>query len=95
MKISIPAKVKCRQCGKLIDVWTEMECVATNERNMGTEYEMEGIFEDICPKCNISIYVKIEAWEYPSMTVNHYNVVAENAEVIKAPEFSFDDDYYT
>lgn len=91
MIISSPMIVKCMECGEVIKISPEFECVGTTERNMGTEYEMEWIYEDNCPKCNKSIFIKIIAWEYPNFNLNDSEIIAENLEIIQKPRFSFID----
>lgn len=51
MIIAKPLIIKCDNCDEIIEVDTDMECVGEYERQMGAEYEYEGIIEDDCPKC--------------------------------------------
>lgn len=43
--------------------------MCTNERDMGTEYDYEGIYEGVCPGCGKDIFAKIESYEYPAGTL--------------------------
>lgn len=73
MKLGKTLKVKCQNCGTIIDVNINFECVSTNERDMGTELDYEGIFEGVCPGCSKDIFIKIEAYEYPEGVINYLN----------------------
>lgn len=71
MELKKPLKVKCQNCGTIIDADLDFECVSTNERDMGTEFDYEGVFEGVCPGCGKDIFIKVEAYEYPEGVVNY------------------------
>lgn len=89
MKIEKQPVIKCNNCGKTHTIDMDMECVSQNNRQMGTEYEYESVFNDGCPKCGNSLYVKLSVWEYPVGSYNTHELEVENAKVIEEPEFSF------
>lgn len=74
-------KVQCEKCKKNYELLPELECIDTFERNMGTEYEMESVFEFSCDNCGEDLYVRIEAWEYPEGCVNLVKYEKENVDI--------------
>lgn len=88
MKIIKPLVVECEECNNTIEIDTDMECVASDERNMGIEIEYEGVVEACCPKCGNDIYVKFSAWEYPEGALNYYDTIVDGVIIIKEPTFS-------
>ncbi len=66
MELKKPLKVRCQNCGRIFEIDVEFECVSTNERDLGTELDYEGVHEGMCPGCNKDIYIKIESYEYPA-----------------------------
>jgi hypothetical protein len=88
MKIIKPLVIKCDECDEIIEVDTDMECVSEDERQMGVEYEYEGIVEEICPKCGNELNIRIYAWEYPEGALNDSETEVVGAEIIEEPRFS-------
>lgn len=91
MIIEKPLIIKCDNCDEIIEVDIDMECVGEYERQMGAEYEYEGIIEDDCPKCGNLLYVKISAWEYPVGALNYEDIKVEGAEIMRKPSLSLYD----
>lgn len=84
MRLVEPLKVKCKNCNKVFEVELDFECVSTNERNMGTEFDYEGVSEERCPYCGKDIYIKIEAYEYPIGCIEYTgNYVTDGVEIQK------------
>ena len=60
----------------------DFECVSTNERNMGMEFDYEGIYDLPCPNCGKDIYAQIEVYEYPPGAINYVaNTIVDGAEI--------------
>lgn len=88
MKIIKPLLVKCDECDEIIEVDADMDCVSEDERQMGIEYEYEGIVEEVCPNCGNELNIKISAWEYPEGALNYNETEVVGAEIIEEPKFS-------
>jgi hypothetical protein len=91
MKLIQPYNVKCEQCGTVIDLDIDMECMSSYERNMGPELEYLGTFDGTCPECGSDITVQIEAWEYPEGALEGYNVSKQGVDTIDSPQFNMMD----
>lgn len=83
MKLNKPVLIQCSECGEVIEVYDDFECVSCCERGMGEEYEYELIVDDFCPKCNNSIFLRIEVWEYPVGALNYLDHEINGAEVVE------------
>ena len=70
MELKKPLKARCQNCGEVFEANLHFECVSTNERDLGTEFDYEGIYDGACPNCGKDIYIKMESYEYPAGTVN-------------------------
>lgn len=88
MFLKTPLITQCLECQNIIEVEGDMDCVDTDDRSMGTEYEFESIIEDNCPCCGNPLYVKISVWEYPQGMINDYDIDIDGAEIITPPVFS-------
>jgi hypothetical protein len=91
MRINDAIRIKCLNCEHLIEVKPDIECISTDERNMGTEYVYEGIYDELCPVCNNDLFLKIEAWEYPKLVLNYQNIETNNIEILGNIDFIFEE----
>jgi hypothetical protein len=69
--------IKCRNCGESHIVNLDdlnLELLETYQREMGPEKSYIADFDIVC-NCKIRISGKIELWEYPENSINHYNVL--------------------
>lgn len=73
MRLREPLVVRCNSCNNSFSVELDFDCITTDERDMGTEYDFEGVFDGTCPHCGKDIYIQVEAYEYPEGVVNDYN----------------------
>ena len=71
MKLTKPLVVQCEDCKEIIEVSVDLECIATDERSMGTEFQYEGIVEDTCPSHGNYIHINLSVWEYSVGAVNY------------------------
>lgn len=95
MKLIKPLVVQCEECNEIIEVYVDLECVSTDERQMGAEYQYEGIVEDNCPKCDNSIYINLSVWEYPEGAINDQDEIIEGAELLEGPDYDpFESDVF-
>lgn len=88
MKLIKPILIQCNHCAEIIEVVTDFELIAYDERQMGPEAEFEGLIEDNCPKCYSPLYIRISAWEYPIGMLNYSNTEIDGAELLEEPEIS-------
>ena len=72
MRLKKPITLRCENCKKCFDVELDFDCVSTDERDMGIEYDYEGIYDGQCPQCGKDIYIQIEAYEYPEGFINEF-----------------------
>ncbi len=94
MKMIEPLLVECNNCSELIEIYLEMECAESYDRQMGEEIEYSGNIEASCPKCENEIQVDVSVFEYPIGVMNDYETKVVGAELIKEPVFScFIEDY--
>lgn len=56
--------VKCNKCGKIHRMTVELECVGSDEREMGAELYYSGSTDKRC-SCGNKIQVDAEGYEYP------------------------------
>ncbi len=91
MKLNKPILIKCNECDEIIEVETDIECVSSYEREMGTEREYESILDENCPKCGNCIYIKLSTWEYPEGAINNCEEVIEGAEILEEPDYNLFD----
>ena len=91
MKLNKPVLIQCRKCGEVIEVYDDFECVSCEERNMGEEYEHEITIDDSCPNCDNSLFLRIDAWEYPVGALNYLDYEIEGADIIDEIDISFFD----
>lgn len=78
--------IKCNTCGHEYSIIPEMEYIDAADRNMGTEYELESIWEINCKKCGTDLYMRLEAWEYPEGVLNDTKYDGENITILKKPK---------
>lgn len=88
MKMIAPILVECNNCSELIEIYLEMECVGSYDRQMGEEVEYEGTIEECCTKCDKEIEVNVSVWEYPVGVVNYSDTKVVGAGLIKEPVYS-------
>lgn len=93
MILNKPLIVQCNSCGEIIEISTDLDCVFSQERQMGTELEFQGIIDDECPNCSNNIYISIDAWEYPIGAVNYYSIENDGVELLEKPSLICEDFY--
>lgn len=92
LKIVKPHVVKCKSCATVMELDMELECISSYERQMGPESEYEAIYDDGCPNCDSDIYVRIQAWEYPTGTLEGFNIETEGAEIVQSVDLQAEPD---
>ena len=59
---------------------------------MGTEFQYEGIIEDVCPSCGNVLNLRVFACEYPIGAIEYSETTIEGADIIEDAEFSLFDE---
>lgn len=83
MRLKKPIALRCENCGNCFDVELDFDCITTDERDMGIEYDYEGIYDGQCPQCGKDIYIQIEAYEYPEGSVNDFDKQVVDGAIIE------------
>lgn len=94
MKLVNPVLIQCKECGTLIEVDTDMECVDSQERSMGNELMFNGEVYDNCPNCDNEFVLELNVWEYPVGAINYQEEHCEGADIVEGPyynPFDYDD----
>ena len=91
MKLNDGLQVKCKKCGATFEMEIEMECTSTDDRNMGTEYGYEGVFDGECPKCGAEVLAHLEVYEYPEGILNYANEITDGVDILQKPDYVIED----
>lgn len=72
----------------------EMECVGTDERQMGPELCYELVHELNCFGCNSELLLKFYVYEYPTGTLNYIDNQSSGVATSGVPEFEYLNEFY-
>ncbi len=92
MRLIKPIKAECLNCKKQFEIGFDFECVSTDERQMGTEYDYEGEYEGVCPCCKKEVFVRVEAFEYPKGCVNYFGARPDGIRLLEEPDLEAETD---
>lgn len=70
----------------------DFDCVDSDEREMGTESEYEGVLDTKCDECGNEISLKINIWEYPVGAFNDWEHEEDGATILEEPTVTFLED---
>lgn len=93
------AKIKCKKCNKIYDINPEdfpEADVTYDERNMGAEAQYLWQYDFQCDKCQNSLILTVEGYEYPIGILNYQESNSEGCVILEKPslEVNYEEEDY-
>ena len=86
-------KVKCNNCGKIIDIDCDdlpFEITETEQREQGAEHTHSAKYQVDCD-CGSNISIEYDIWEYPEGSINDTSVKINGGTLIQECDYYFEE----